>query len=171
MCGQHVHLHILMFLCASLLPNSTTHWLAQYTMSLCSTCGALWECCELCDLHFCPHVRVLPCVVLWLVYQDMIHSHVCVCTSLCSTCDALCKYSILCYFCTCCIPSVYQPSPFKYVLCSLCFCTRLISCVPTFLQIGRDCFLLACQKGHEEIVRDLFTKYKVDQNVVDEVRN
>ena len=34
-----------------------------------------------------------------------------------------------------------------------------------------DCFLLACLCGHEVIVRELLTKDKVDQNVVDNVRN
>ena len=46
-----------------------------------------------------------------------------------------------------------------------------MSCMPTFLQNGRDCFLLACMKGHQEIVFELLTKDKVDQNVVDKVRN
>ena len=46
-----------------------------------------------------------------------------------------------------------------------------MSCLPTFLQSGKDCFLLACEEGHQEIVRELLTKDKVDQNVVDEVRN
>ena len=46
-----------------------------------------------------------------------------------------------------------------------------MSCLPTFLQDGKDCFLLACLKGHQEIVCELLTKDKVDQNVVDEVRN
>ena len=46
-----------------------------------------------------------------------------------------------------------------------------MSCLPTFLQNGRDCFLVACVAGHQEIVRELLTKDKVDQNVVDEVRN
>ena len=46
-----------------------------------------------------------------------------------------------------------------------------MSCLPTFLQDGKDCFLLACRFGHEEIVCELLTKDKVDQNVVDEVRN
>ena len=41
----------------------------------------------------------------------------------------------------------------------------------TFLQGGQDCFLLACEEGHEEIVRELLTKDKVDWNVVDNVRN
>ena len=39
------------------------------------------------------------------------------------------------------------------------------------LQSGQDCFLLACEAGHEEIVRELLTKDKMDQNVVDNVRN
>ena len=43
--------------------------------------------------------------------------------------------------------------------------------MPTFLQNGRDCFLLACVEGHQEIVCELLTKDKVDQNVVDKVRN
>ena len=47
-----------------------------------------------------------------------------------------------------------------------------MSCLPTFLQSsGLDCFLLACLEGHQEIVRELLTTDKVDQNVVDEVRN
>ena len=46
-----------------------------------------------------------------------------------------------------------------------------MSCLPTFLQEGQDCFLLACMKGHQEIVHELLTKDKVDQNVVDKVRN
>ena len=46
-----------------------------------------------------------------------------------------------------------------------------MSCLPTFLQNGRDCFLLACVEGHQEIVHELLTKDKVDQNVVDKVRN
>ena len=65
-------------LCASLLPNSTTHWLAQCNVSLCSTCCALWECCELCDLNFCPYVHVyhsLCCVMICVARQ--IHSCVC----------------------------------------------------------------------------------------------
>ena len=41
----------------------------------------------------------------------------------------------------------------------------------TSLQDGYDCFLLACAEGHQEIVRELLTKVKVDQNVVNEVRN
>ena len=43
--------------------------------------------------------------------------------------------------------------------------------LPTYLQVGNDCFLLACWLDHEEIVRELLTKDKVDQNVVDNVRN
>ena len=39
------------------------------------------------------------------------------------------------------------------------------------LQSGQDCFLLACEMGHEEIVRELLTKDKMDRNVVDNVRN
>ena len=46
-----------------------------------------------------------------------------------------------------------------------------LSCLTTFLQDGKDCFLLACEEGHQEIVRELLTKDKVDQNVVDNVRN
>ena len=46
-----------------------------------------------------------------------------------------------------------------------------MSCLPTFLQSGKDCFLLACMEGHQEIVCELLTKDKVDQNVVDKVRN
>ena len=46
-----------------------------------------------------------------------------------------------------------------------------MSCLLTFLQSDKDCFLLACEEGHQEIVRELLTKDKVDQNVVDEVRN
>ena len=46
-----------------------------------------------------------------------------------------------------------------------------MSCLPTFLQGDNDCFLLACWKGHQDIVRELLTKDKVDQNVVDKVRN
>ena len=42
---------------------------------------------------------------------------------------------------------------------------------PSFIQNGRDCFLLACEAGHQEIVCELLTKDKVDQNVVDKVRN
>ena len=38
-------------------------------------------------------------------------------------------------------------------------------------QGGQDCFLLACSSGHQGIVRELLTKDKVDQNVVDKVRN
>ena len=38
-------------------------------------------------------------------------------------------------------------------------------------QSGQDCFLLACWHGHLGIVRELLTKDKVDQNVVDKVRN
>ena len=45
-----------------------------------------------------------------------------------------------------------------------------MSCLLTFLQSGQDCFLSACKEGHEEIVRELLTKDKVDQNVVDNVR-
>ena len=41
----------------------------------------------------------------------------------------------------------------------------------TFLQGGHDWFLLACGFGHQEIVRELLTKDKVDRNVVDDVRN
>ena len=51
-------------------------------------------------------------------------------------------------------------------------CTKVIKvCLPTYLQNGDDCFLLACWNGHEVIVRELLTKDKVDQNVVDNVRN
>ena len=39
------------------------------------------------------------------------------------------------------------------------------------VQNGQDCFLLACGLGHQEIIRELLTRDKVDQNVVDEVRN
>ena len=56
-------------------------------------------------------------------------------------------------------------------VCSLCFCTRVMSCVPTFFQNGHDSFLLACLMGHQEIVCELLTKDKVDWNVVNEVRN
>ena len=42
--------------------------------------------------------------------------------------------------------------------------------LPLFVQNGQDCFLLACGLGHQEIVRELLTRDKVDQNVVDEVR-
>ena len=48
---------------------------------------------------------------------------------------------------------------------------KVMSCLPTFLQNGRDCFLVACGKGHRDIVRELLTKDKVDQNVVNKVRN
>ena len=41
----------------------------------------------------------------------------------------------------------------------------------TFLQYGLDCFLLACEVGHQEIVCELLTKDKVEQNVVTKVRN
>ena len=51
-------------------------------------------------------------------------------------------------------------------------CTKVLKvCLPTYLQGGNDCFLLACRHGHEEIVRELLTKDKVDQNVVNNVRN
>ena len=46
-----------------------------------------------------------------------------------------------------------------------------MSCLPTFLQSGKDCFLLACREGRQDIVRELLTKDKVDQNVVEKVRN
>ena len=46
-----------------------------------------------------------------------------------------------------------------------------MSCLPTFLQGGQDCFLLACVVGHEEIVRELLTKDKMDWNVLDIVSN
>ena len=39
------------------------------------------------------------------------------------------------------------------------------------LQNGQDCFLLACEEGHEEIVCELLTKDEVDRTVVDNVRN
>ena len=48
---------------------------------------------------------------------------------------------------------------------------KVMSCLPTFLQEGQDCFLLACGEGRRDIVCELLTKDKVDQNVVDEVRN
>ena len=57
------------------------------------------------------------------------------------------------------------------VLCVACFWTRVMSCLPTFLQDGLDCFLLACMLGHREIVCELLTRDKVDQNVVAKVRN
>ena len=41
----------------------------------------------------------------------------------------------------------------------------------TFLQSGHDSFLVACARGHQEIVRELLTKDKADQNVVAKVRN
>ena len=44
-------------------------------------------------------------------------------------------------------------------------------CLPTFLQGGLDCFLIACKEGHQEIVRELLTRDEVDRNVVDEVRS
>ena len=56
-------------------------------------------------------------------------------------------------------------------------CVQLVSlhkvmpCLPTFLQDGLDCFLLACKEGHQEIVRELLTRDEVDRNVVDEVRS
>ena len=39
------------------------------------------------------------------------------------------------------------------------------------LQDGKDCFLFACEMGHQKIVRELLTKDNVDQNVLDKVRN
>ena len=88
-------------LCASLLPNNTTHWLAQCNVSLCSTCGALWECCELCDLHFMFfNVQVchtLCCVVIRAARHDTLHVcgmhtilHDCMQTSLCTYTSCLC---------------------------------------------------------------------------------
>ena len=64
-------------------------------------------------------------------------------------------------------------STFKCVVCSLCFCTikSILPRLLTSLQDGKDCFLLACGLGYQEIVRELLTKDKVDQNVVDKVRN
>ena len=52
-----------------------------------------------------------------------------------------------------------------------CVSTRVMSCLPVFLQSGQDCWLLACEVGYKEIVHELLTKDKVDRNVVDEVRN
>ena len=40
-----------------------------------------------------------------------------------------------------------------------------------YLQSGNDCFLLACCNDHEVIVRELLAKDKVNQNVVNNVRN
>ena len=64
-----------------------------------------------------------------------------------------------------CIPHV--------ISCEVAFVlvTFSLSCLPTFLQDGRDCFLLACKEGHQEIVCELLKKDKVDRNVVDNVRN
>ena len=57
---------------------------------------------------------------------------------------------------------------------SIVFCVflhkRNVICLLTFLQSSQDCFLLACKEGHEEIVRELLTKDKVDRNVVNTVR-
>ena len=91
--------------------------------------------------------------------------------SLCPTCDvkllSSCTHTSV-Y--THLILNVYQMLPLKCFLCSLHFCTKVMSCLPTFLQSGQDCFLLACVAGHEDIVRELLTKEKVDQNVVNNVR-
>ena len=108
-----------------------------------------------------PYCPMTPPTVLYTT-ECLCVSHVMPCGNKICTGTSACVVSSL---------SVYQPSPFKCVLCSLCFCTRLMSCLPTFLQNGRDCFLLACVEGHQEIVRELLTKDKVDQNVVNEVRN
>ena len=55
------------------------------------------------------------------------------------------------------------------VLCVACGCDAI--CLPTFFQSGQDCFLLACGLGHQEIVRELLTRDKVERNVVDKVKN
>ena len=55
--------------------------------------------------------------------------------------------------------------------CAACVSTRVMSCLPVFFQSGQDCFLLGCEVGYKEIVHELLMKDKVDQNVVDEVRN
>ena len=48
---------------------------------------------------------------------------------------------------------------------------KVMPCLTTFLQRGQDCFLIACEVGHQEIVRELLTRDEVDRNVVDEVRS
>ena len=38
-----------------------------------------------------------------------------------------------------------------------------------FLQNDLDCFILACYHGHRILVRELITKYNMNQHVVNEV--
>ena len=57
------------------------------------------------------------------------------------------------------------------VLCVALFLYKVMPCLPTFLQRGRDCFLIACKEGHQEIVHELLTRDEVDRNAVDKVRN
>lgn len=38
-----------------------------------------------------------------------------------------------------------------------------------FLQNDLDSFILACYHGHRKLVRELITKYNMDQHVVNEV--
>ena len=86
---------------------------------------------------------------------------------LCSTCDAC--GNIICNGTSVHVATVTLQN--VLCTCAACFCPKVMSCLPTFLQYGLDCFLLACLEGHQEIVRELLTKDKVDQNVVDKVRN
>ena len=75
---------------------------------------------------------------------------------------------ILMHACIMHIQSVDQ----VYFFCVFSASAQVYSVMSTnFLQSGQDCFLFACLEGHQTIVHELLTRYKVDQNVVDNVRN
>ena len=158
----------------------TTHWLAQCNVSLCS-CGALWECSELCDFLFCPYVHVrhsLCCVVICAPRQT--HSHVCVCmhTQLYNECmRATFSKMVVCVH-----PTPLHKGTAIYVQRTTSHCQLLytystpqhlvrsykllaVSCIDHVspnAQDGRTPLMLAAGFGHLPVARLLVEEYHCD---------
>ena len=110
------------------------------------------HCLVQCRVSLCSHV--MPCEPFALVLLHML----------------LYIYFILLYLLYISTSVYLLQHPYN-VLCLAIACVFDAICLPTFLQRDQDCFLLACGLGHQEIVRELLTRDKVDRNVVDKVRN
>ena len=170
-------------LCASLLPNNTTHWLAQCNVSLCSTCGALWECCELCDLHFCPYVHVchsLCCVMICVARHDTLtyahnYTFILECMHTTSSKTVLCPptpstnthyYNSKHHTVGCCThthAAQQYTTPHSVHLYKL-LAVSCIDHVPPNPQDGRTPLMLAAGAGHLPVARLLVETYHCDVN-------
>ena len=171
-------------LCASLLPNNTTHWLAFHMWCLVRMLWIMW----LAFLSLCACVTHVVLYVFWFMYveRQIRTLHVCVCMH---TQHVTCIYrkcrqhsvQVVCVFSplhsyskrhtvSCCTHTHMQPNstlPQHSVHLYKLLAVSCIDHVPPNPQDGRTPLMLAAGAGHLPVARLLVETYHCDVNEED----